>query len=112
MKVIVEAKQIAAAIAMQLKLIAVPTHRNRPDVGDVQIDPCKIEVGARVFPGVRFKLDVPEGFGVTLHVRLDQFAADPASYLADLFQRINAMRQQAKAQRAGIINRALAVNHG
>ena len=112
MKITVEAKQIAAAIAQQLKLIAVPTHRNRPDVGDVQIDPIMVEVGAREFPGARFKLDVAEGFGVTLHVRFDQFAADPAGYLAELFQRINAMRQQAKAQRAGTIRSALAVNHG
>ncbi|MGP9826889.1 hypothetical protein ACT048_20665 [Ectopseudomonas khazarica] len=113
MKITVEAKQIAVAIAKQLARIAVPTHRNRPDVGDVQIDPIQIEVGAREFPGVRFAFDVPEGFGVTLHVRLDQFAADPAGYLADLFQRISAMRIQAKQQRAGTISNALAVvNNG
>ncbi|MHB0820119.1 hypothetical protein ACYCFK_17815 [Stutzerimonas stutzeri] len=107
---IIEAKQVAVAIARQLARIAVPTHRNRQDVGAVQIDPCKIEVGAREFPGVRLMFDVPEGYGLTLHVRLDQFAADPAGYLADLFQRINVMREQAKQNRAGTIRSALAVN--
>lgn len=112
MKIDIDAKQVAVAIAQQLKGIAVPTHRNRPDVGDVQVDPCKIEVGAREFPGVRFKFDVPEGYGLTLHVRLDQFAVDPLCYLAELFQNINEMRLKAKQQRAGTIRSALAVANG
>jgi hypothetical protein len=111
MRIELEARQAAAFIAGQLGRIAVPTQRNRSDVGPVQIDPVRITEGAREFPGMRFTFDIAEEFGVTLHVRLDEFAADPARCLAEQFAQLNALRYRAQRARTETLTSVMAVMH-
>lgn len=89
-------RDAARTIAEQLIEAGIPTasERFRPDVGPVQIDMIVIEERVtRPEPGMRLQFEVEGDMGVTLNIKLLEFAADPAGYIRDLFAQLAPMRR-------------------
>ena len=87
-------REVAVNVAEAINQTGLPTPSRhvRNDAGFIQIDPIIIEhrVTNRE-PGVRLHFVTGENFGVTLNINLREFAADPESYLHDLFEHIRPM---------------------
>lgn len=95
----VEAKQVAEHIAKQLDRIAVPSSRHRPDIGNVQVDPCRIGHGVWPKPGIHIQFDIQGGYGVEFNIVLEEFAKDPGAYMRNLFARVVEMKQMSAQAR-------------
>lgn len=100
-QIYIDANQIAAFIANKVGVFAVPSSRLRADVGAVQIEKLIVGVVTDPQPAVRLSFDMPEGFGVTLMVKLREFAADPGRYMVDLFENLQGIRHAAWMRRQG-----------
>ncbi|MDT8895646.1 hypothetical protein RSO41_13390 [Halomonas sp. I1] len=89
-------RDAAQSIAEMLNQHGIPleTGRWRPDVGPVQIDMIVIEERVtKPEPGMRLQFDTQGSMGVTLNVKLREFADDPSGYVRDLFAQLAPMRR-------------------
>jgi hypothetical protein len=100
-QIYVDANQVAAFIATKVSGFAVPSARLRADVGAVQIDKVLVREVTGQEPAVRLSFDMPEAFGVELLVKLREFAASPAGYMADLFDNLQGICHAAWMRRQG-----------
>jgi hypothetical protein len=102
----VNPKQIAVFIATKLREIAYPALGIRNDVGPVQIDFVNVSEGIKDIPAVQFKFELQENMGVTIVVKLSEFAADPIGYMRDLLTNLNGIRHSAMERRNGVHQQA------
>ncbi|WXL27752.1 hypothetical protein WG219_09995 [Ectopseudomonas mendocina] len=100
-KIYVDANQGAVFIATKVSVFAVASARLRTDIGAVQIDNVLVREASGQLPAVRLSFEMPEALGVELLVKLDEFAADPAGYLFDLFDNLQGIRHAALMRRSG-----------
>lgn len=97
----VNRRDVATFIASKLAPMAVPSMNLRNDVANIQIDSVMLSESYREIPAVRFKLDVAEGMGVELLVKLVEFATDPTGYMRDLLENLQGIRFAASQRRNG-----------
>ncbi|WP_280568244.1 hypothetical protein [Chromohalobacter sp. 296-RDG] len=86
------ARSIAEALIEQG--IPINTGRFRPDVGPVQVDMIVIEERVtRPEPAMRLQFDTEGSMGITLNVKIREYASDPAGYMRDVLDHLGPMRR-------------------
>lgn len=100
-QIIIDANQVADFIARKVGVFAVPSERLRADIGSVQVEKVVMREPAGPQPALRLSFDMAEAFGVELLVKLQEFAADPAGYMVDLFENLRGIRHAASMRRNG-----------
>ncbi|MBD9415919.1 hypothetical protein IB234_15255 [Pseudomonas sp. PDM16] len=111
-QIYVDANQIAVFVATKVSPFAVPSTRLRADVGAVQIEKVMVREVSGEEPAVRLSFDMSGGFGVQLLVKLREIAADPAGYMAALFDNLHGIRHAAWMRRQGRQAEVAAVYEG
>lgn len=97
----IERAQVANFIASKLAVLAVPSPSVRADIGPVQVDNVLLVEHFEEHPAIRFRFELPGGFGAEVRVKLAEFAAGPATYMRDLLEHLQGIRHAAMQRRAG-----------
>jgi hypothetical protein len=97
----VNRRDVATFIASKLAPMAVPTMQLRNDLANIQIDHVVLIENYNEIPSVRFKLDIQEGMGVELMVRLVEFATNPTGYMRNLLENLQGIQHSALQRRNG-----------
>lgn len=95
----VEHRQVASFIASKLAPLAVPSNQVRNDLANIQVDPVLVVENFDEHPAVQFKLDVADGMGLEVRVKLAEFAANPVGYMRDLLENVQGIRFAALQRR-------------
>lgn len=105
----VDRAQVASFIASKLAELAVPSHSVRADIGPVQVDSVLLVESFEEHPAIRFRFEIPGGFGAEIRVKLSEFAAAPATYMRDMMENLQGIRHAAMQRRAGRMSEVAAV---
>jgi len=95
----VEHRHVASFIASKLAPLAVPSNQVRNDVSNIQVDPVLVVENFDEHPAVQFKLDVADGMGLEVRVKLAEFAENPVTYMRDLLENVQGIRFAALQRR-------------
>lgn len=96
----VDRQEVAGFIASHVAPMAVPSQRVRNDVANVQIDMVVVVENYDEHPAARLKLDVAEGMGLDIVVKLAEFAENPSEYMRDLVGNLHGIRLAALQRRS------------
>ncbi|MCU1717321.1 hypothetical protein [Pseudomonas sp. 5P_3.1_Bac2] len=97
----IEWKQVAGVIARLVAPLAVQCFQLRRDIGLVQVDAVEIKEPDGAHPAVRVQFEMAHEMGVTLNVKLAEFANDPVNYMQDLMANLRKLEHGAKLRRCG-----------
>lgn len=97
----IEWKQVADVIARLVAPLTVQSFQLRRDIGLVQVDAVEIKEPDGGHPAVRVQFEMAHDLGVTLNVKLAEFAADPVNYMQDLLANLRKLEHGAKLRRSG-----------
>lgn len=87
--------EIAQGIALMFNKVAVPGRRYRPDIGHIQVDPCRVKDAGIERDAVRLQFELEGERSCQIVVRFHEYARDPLGYLRALARNVRDMGREA-----------------